>query len=188
MVKSNSPSGYLIGVQKGGAGATATFDTTERHADDTIFLVGRYDFTVSSNAVSLWVNPSPSTFGASAEPPAFIMASNGTDGLTIDRFNMRQNTVVSVPAAMQWDELRFGTSWAVVTPPPPSLLSRLKKLSNGAFQFAYTNTSAQSNNVYASTNLINWVSVGVATQVSIGLFQFTDTGATNYPRRFYKLR
>src|SRR5204863_1146620 len=60
MVKSNSPSGYVIGVQKGGSGATATFDTTERHAGDTIFLVGRYDFTVSSNAVSLWINPSAS--------------------------------------------------------------------------------------------------------------------------------
>jgi hypothetical protein len=189
MVKSNSPSGYFIGVQKGGTGATATFDTTERHAGDTIFLVGRYDFTVSSNAVSLWINPSPSTFGSGSEPTnGFIMATSGIDGFTIDRFNMRQNTAVSVPAAMQWDELRFGTSWAVVTPPPPSLLTSLKKLSNGAFQFAYTNNSAQNNNVYASTNLVNWLAIGAATQVSSGVFQFTDPAATNYAQRFYKLR
>src|SRR4029079_7390448 len=99
-----------------------------------------------SNTVSLWINPSASTFGSSAEPGGFLTATSGTDGFTIDRFNMLQNTAVSVPAAIQWDELRFGTSWAVVTPPPPALLSTLKKLGNGAFQFAYTNNSAQSNN------------------------------------------
>jgi hypothetical protein len=41
--------------------------------------------------------------------------TSGSDG-SIDRFNIRQNTAASVPAAMQWDELRIGTSWASVTP------------------------------------------------------------------------
>src|SRR2546421_3653077 len=45
VVKSNSPSGYLIGTQKSGAGATTTLDITERQAGETIFLAGRYDFT-----------------------------------------------------------------------------------------------------------------------------------------------
>ena len=89
---------------------------------------------------------------------------------------------------MQWDELRVGTTWAAVTPPPGAFLTNVKKLGNGAFQFAYTNTSALSNNVYASSNLVIWTSVGVATQISSGVFQFTDPSATNYSRRFYKLR
>src|SRR5205814_1599717 len=102
-------SSYVIGVQKGGTGATATYGATEYHAGDTIFLVGKYDFTVSPNVVSLWVNPSPSSFGAALEPASgSVSASNGTDGFGIDRFNMRQNTAASVPAAMQWDELRIG--------------------------------------------------------------------------------
>ena len=63
-----------------------------------------------------------------------------------------------------------------------------KLLGNGAFQFAYTNSSGQGSMVYASTNLVDWASLGVATQISSGLYQFTDTAATNYPRRFYKLR
>ena len=189
MVKSNSPSGYLIGVQKGGTGVGAVYDTTEHQVAETVFLVGRYDFTASPNAVSLWINPTSSWFGASSDPISGLLSTNsGTDGFSIDRFNMRQNTDVSVPGGMQWDELRVGTTWAAVTPPPGAFLTNVKKLGNGAFQFSYTNTSALSNIVYGSSNLVNWTTAGVATQISSGVFQFTDPSATNYSRRFYKLR
>jgi hypothetical protein len=192
VVKSNSPSGFVIGTQKSGTGATTTYDATERHAGDTLFVAGKYDFTVSSNSVKLWINPNPITFGAVAEPSnGFITATNGTDGFTIDRFNMRQNAASgssSVPASIQWDELRFGLTWASVTPPAaPVVIASLKRLANGSFQFGYTN-NGMSYSVYASTNLINWSSVGSATQSAPGLYQFTDAKATNYPRRFYQLR
>lgn len=192
MVRSNSPSGCLIGLRKGGTGFTTTFDGTERHAGDTVLLVGRYDFTASPNAVALWINPSASAFGGASEPTGgFLSVNTGTDGFTIDRFNMRQNTAASVPAAMQWDELRFGLSWATVTPPATAVVTTLTdvtKLPGGAFQFAYTNSSVLNGSIYASTNLTIWVAVGPAMQISSGLFQFTDTAATNYPRRFYQLR
>jgi hypothetical protein len=192
MIKSNSPSGYLVGVQKGGTGATAIYDATEHHPGETFFFVGKYDFTVSPNSVSLWINPSAATFSLASEPgTGFFSATTGADGYTIDRFNMRQNTASSVPAAMQWDELRIGTSWAAVTPlPPPVLvtLTNVRRLGNCVFQFAYTNLGTQTGSVYASTNFLSWSSIGVATQISSGLYQFTDTTATNYLRRFYKLR
>jgi hypothetical protein len=192
MVKSNSPSGYVFGVQKGGTGATTTFDTTEYHNGDTIFMVGKYDFSVSPNSVSLWINPPSSTFNSSIEPATgFISANTGTDGFSIDRFNMRQNTASSVPAEMQWDELRVSSGWAGVTPiPSPNTISLadVRMLGSGAFQFAYTNGSGQSYSVYASTNLVNWSAIGAATQISPGLYQFTDANATNSPRRFYQLR
>ena len=192
MILSNSPTSYLVGVEKGGTGAFASYDATEHQPGETFFLVGKYDFTTSPNSVRLWINPSPATFSLSSEPATgFLSATSGTDGYTIDRFNMRQNTTTSVPAAMQWDELRIGTSWAAVTPLPapiPLTLTSLRRLDNGAFQFAYTNTAAQIGSVYASSDLLSWLPVGVATQISSGLYQFTDTTATNYPERFYQLR
>ena len=128
IVKSNSPNGYVIGLQKGGTGAVTTFDTTERKAGDTVLLVGKYDFTVTPNVVSLWVNPSASSLGGPAEPSALVTSSTGTDNLVIDRFNMRQNAATgssSVPANMQWDELRFGYTWWDVTPPSaPTIVSQ----------------------------------------------------------------
>jgi hypothetical protein len=192
MVKSNSPSGYVIGVQKGGTGATTTFDTTEYHVGETILLVGKYDFTVSPNRVSLWINPPASSFNSGAEPSSgSITATTGVDGFAIDRFNMRQNTVSSVPAEMQWDELRVGNGWAGVTPIPTPIaitLTDVRVLGSGAFQFAYANGTSQSYTVYTSTNLAAWSPIGGATQISPGLYQFTDPTATNFPRRFYQLR
>jgi hypothetical protein len=188
MVKSNSPAGYVFGVQKGGTGASSTFDTTEFHTGDTVFLVGKYDFTLSPEAVSLWVNPASTNFGATGAPPATVMANTGTNRFAIDRFNMRQNTANSVPAAMQWDELRLGTTWAAVTPPRVPRLANFLHLANGTLQFSFTNTTALNYNVYASTNLFDWTSLGPATQTSPGIFQFTDTAAINFQRRFYQLR
>lgn len=190
MVKSNSPAGYIFGVQKGGTGVSASLDTTEYHAGDTVFVVGKYDFTVSPNSVSLWINPNPTNFGSASPPAGFLSATTGTDSISfvIDRFNMRQNTAQSVPAAMQWDELRVATNWAAVTPPYMPLITNIKRLPGGAFQFNYTNSGNQTFSVYASTNLFNWSSIGVATQSSPGLFQFTDPATSNYSRRFYELR
>src|SRR4030095_3212040 len=59
-VKTHAASGDVICVQKGGTGAGATFDTTEFHINETVFLVGRYDFNASPNVVTLWINPNPS--------------------------------------------------------------------------------------------------------------------------------
>ena len=141
--------------------------------------------------VTLWIDPASSTFAAPSEPTTGLLTANtGTDGFTIDRFNMRQNTAASVPAAMQWDELRIGRSWADVTPPASSatILQDPIKLTTGAFQFGFTNNTGLNSSVYASTNLVDWQSIGTGTQLSAGFYRYTDQTATNYPRRFYKLR
>jgi len=113
-VKSNSPSGFVFGVQK--TASTIIYDTVERHDEETILLVGKYDFTTSPNAVSLWINPEPSSFAAS-EPAGAISTDTGTpDGAAIELFKMFQNSSSSLPNNMHYDELRFGTTWASVTP------------------------------------------------------------------------
>lgn len=190
MMKSNSPNGYVLGVQKGGTGAVATFDTTELHTGETVFLVGRYDFNASPDSVSLWINPGASAFGAAGPPGGNLTASTGTDGFTIDRFNFRQNTVTSVPAAMQWDELRVGYTWADVTPAGPAFttgLTNVARLADGKFQFTYGASGGPNGSVYVSTNLINWMSLGAAVQIAPGVYQFTDVDATNFTQRFYRL-
>ncbi len=190
LVKSNSASGYVFGLQKGGSGVTSVFDTTEYHTNDTVLLVGKYDFTTSPNTVSLWINPSASTFGETP-PSGYLTANTGSDGFVIDRFNFRQNTATSVPALMQWDELRLGASWLDVTAlqlPVVTTLSGVTRLNNGAFQFQYSATNVQGGSIYTSTNLIQWAPIGSATQVSPGVYQFIDNGATNRPQRFYQLR
>ncbi len=189
VVKSNSPTSFLIGVRKSG---TTSFDPTPHLAGETIFVVGKYDFTVTPNTATLWINPDPAAFGL-PDPPAtgYVATSAGSDGLSIDRFNIRQNTVTSVPAAMQWDELRVGRSWADVTPaaaPVLTLLTDVQMLDGGAFHFQYTNVTPYGLRVYASTNLEDWTPLDAAAAVAPGWYRFVDTEATNYPHRFYQLR
>jgi hypothetical protein len=191
MVQSNPPSGYRIGVQKGGSGSTATMGTPIFAPGETVFLVGKYDFTVSPSVATLWVNPAAATYGALVEPSTgALTVSTGTEisGLVIDRFNFRQNLANSVPALMQWDELRVGKTWAEVTEPAPPVLTGLKKLPNGAFQFGYRSGGAKSYSVYASTNLIEWEPIGSAAEVEPGTYEFTDPSATAHGKRFYQLR
>jgi uncharacterized delta-60 repeat protein len=61
----------------------------------------------------------------------------------------------------------------------------------GAFRFSFSNVAQQAFTVLASTDLAlpdsNWMEIGAATNDGAGIYQFTDSGATNYPRRFYKL-
>ena len=190
MVQSSAP-GYKIGVQKGGTGSTPTMGGSTFNEGETVFLVGKYDFTVSPNVASLWVNPDGASFGSASEPSTgALAATSGTEiaGLVIDRFNFRQNTATSVPAAVQWDELRVGTTWAEVTDPPPPVLTGIRKLPNGAFHFGYRSVAAKSYSVFASTNLLDWAPIGSAAEVEPGIFEFTDPSATAAEKRFYQLR
>lgn len=81
------------------------------------------------------------------------------------------------------------TQFAPVSPPR---LFGAAKSTNGMFQFAFSNNNTLASfSVLASTNfwlpLTNWVFIGKATNTAPGLFQFTDTQATN-SRRFYVVR
>jgi hypothetical protein len=66
------------------------------------------------------------------------------------------------------------------------------KQPGGGVQVGFTNTPGAVFTALATTNLSllssNWTVLGSATEISDGHFQFTDSQATNYPRRFYHVR
>jgi len=79
-----------------------------------------------------------------------------------------------------------------VTPaPPPIILTTATKLTNGAFQFTFTNTPNTPFTVLGTTNptlpFSNWTALVGLTEAPPGQFQFTDAQATNIPRRFYRI-
>jgi hypothetical protein len=194
MVKSNTPSTYVLGVQKGGTGATTILDTNSHSAGETLFLVGKYDFTVTPNPVTLWINPEASSFGAASDPTnGFVTTTAGIDfngTNVIDRFNFRQNTAASVPAAMQWDELRVGDSWATVTPKgstpiTPPHFNSANLLSGNRVQLQATG-DAGTLVLQASTNLTSWADITNLSSAS-GSFEFIES-TTNSSLRFYRLK
>ena len=84
-----------------------------------------------------------------------------------------------------------GTNTLVIFP-AASFLTGAAILTNGGFQFAFTNSPNASFSVLATTNLSlplsNWTVLGGVTEVSPGQFQFTDPQATNGGQWFYRLR
>ncbi len=185
--------GFNLGVSKNSSTTTDwVWDPRTFATNQTLFIIGSYTFntaTTSDDVSKMWINPSATNFGTATEPPTTLITTNGSD-LTANQiasFVFLQR-VSSEPALMLADELRLGATWAAVTPFPLPALGGLRYLGNGAFQFAYTNSTGRGYSVYASTNLMDWTSIGAATQISPGLYQFTDASATNLPRRFYQLR
>lgn len=74
---------------------------------------------------------------------------------------------------------------------PTIILTNTTRLPGGAFQFSFTNTPGAGSTVFYTTNLsvpvTNWTALGSATEISPGLFQFTDSPPLN-SRRFYRVR
>lgn len=187
MVRSNSPSGIVFGVQKGGSGSTITWDTTEHTTNEPILLVGKYDFTTSPNRATLWIDPPASTLGTTDAATAFISSTTGTNGLAIDRFNFRQNTAATLPAAMQWDELRVATRWADVTPTGSSHFDSVKVLPDGRIQISAT-VSASTATLQTSSGLspASWGDRAIISTPN-GRLDFTDSAADGIPR-FYRIK
>jgi hypothetical protein len=83
--------------------------------------------------------------------------------------------------------------WPEVTPPQAAAFTLINpaKLPDGSFQFSFTNNPGTPFTVLTTTNLplplSNWTSLGSATEVLPGQFQFTDPQASNGPR-FYRVR
>jgi hypothetical protein len=79
-----------------------------------------------------------------------------------------------------------------VTPAPTIVLNSPARLTNGTFQFSFTNPPGTPFTVFSCTNpwlpMSNWAILTGLTESPAGQFQFTDPWATNSPRRFYRVR
>ena len=127
---------------------------------------GQTIFLLSAN----WQTNSFTSVPVWGFPPGFALATVFVNGIP------STGTVVniSVPA------------------PTPNTLTDARTLTNGAFQFAFTNAVGALFGVLATTNLAlplsNWTALGGVTELSPGQFQFTDPQATAAACRFYRIR
>jgi hypothetical protein len=90
------------------------------------------------------------------------------------------------------NDLSTGTAELYTTTVPTLRILNPIRLAGGAFQFSFTNAPGAGSTVFTTTNLglsfANWTTLGSATEVSPGQFQFTDPQATNNSKRFYRVR
>jgi hypothetical protein len=87
----------------------------------------------------------------------------------------------------------FHTLALVAAPPAsPINVTGAQTLTNGSYQFAFTNTPGAFFGVLAATNPAlswsYWTPLDGLTEVAPGQFQFTDPQTTNSPQRYYRVR
>ena len=74
---------------------------------------------------------------------------------------------------------------------PTITITNATRLPGGVFKFGFTNTPGAGSTIFYATNLnipfTSWISLGSATESSPGVFNFTDSSATN-SLRFYRGR
>jgi hypothetical protein len=85
------------------------------------------------------------------------------------------------------------SSMVNITVPIPAATTLIdsRTLTNGSFQFSFTNSVGALFGVLATSNvsvpLSNWTALGGVTEVAPGQFQFTDAQTANNSQRFYRL-
>jgi hypothetical protein len=181
---------YNLGVTKVTSSA-AVFATNNFVEGELLFIVCRYIFnsgTVSDDAVSMWINPNPATFGVALPPPPMLTATlTGADSASLDRFTFRQNSSGNTPASISYDELRVGTSWDKVTPPAPPSLKIAATLSTATISWSTNNSAGfvlEGNPDLINTN--GWTTVTNSVNVSGAEYVVTVNTAT--ATRFFRLR
>jgi hypothetical protein len=85
----------------------------------------------------------------------------------------------------------FGTGLVtiVVTPPPTSNITGATLNGDGSVALKFSGVPGYTYRVMGTTNLappVNWQPIGTNLAALDGSWQFTDTGVTNYPQRFYR--
>jgi arylsulfatase A-like enzyme len=109
--------GFNLGVARNSNTTSQwVFDTTQRNTNDTLFIVGSYNY--DNHTANLWINPLASSFGAAIAPVPTVTATGGADlnanGIRAFVLGCRTNG----PPGCLVDDLRVGTTWAIVTGGP----------------------------------------------------------------------
>lgn len=127
------------------------FTTSTYNVGDNVFVVMLYN--VTDGTISLWINPSSSSFGLTA-PLATFAATDASKALSISKFIIRQDSTGETPF-IQMDELRIGTTWASVTPADSAGLNE----SNIVGFSMYPNPTHNSINIFTTANLTKNVQI-----------------------------
>ena len=123
-----------------------------------------------------------------------FIANDGTDAVTGTFAGLPEgSTVTASNGAKFLITYQGGTGNDVVLkqislPTEPRFTS-VAKQGDGGIQLTGTGMTNLPYTVWASTNLLtaNWLNLGTTTANGVGVLQFTDLAATNYPMRFYRL-
>jgi len=152
----------LTGITSGAANENDTLTVTASSSNPALV----------TNASVSYVSPNPTgslTF-------TLVTNSVGTADITVTvNDGQASNNIIS-------------RSFSVIVNPPVLTTVSIERQSNGSIVLRFHEASGMSFEVEASTDLMIWMGIGVASEGNPGEFEFEDTGAVGLPARFYRLR
>jgi hypothetical protein len=113
---------------------------------------------------------------------SFTFANNDT----LQTGQFANTTLPPLPANLFW-QLQYLPNAVVLRAVSAFDVSDPRQTGNGAFQFTLLGPAATAYEVQASSNLLNWVTIGTNSPFP-GMLIFTDTNASKLDRRFYRGR
>jgi hypothetical protein len=181
-----------------GSGVSYDFGSNTRTFDYNVFY-GQHPANEPPDAHKLTSNPllvAPGT-GANglASLDGYKLQAGSPDidaGLTISGNGGRDFYGNTVPFNGATD--RGAHEFTIMLPPliTPPQLSGAVVLSNGGFQFSFTNVASASFTVYGTTNitmpLSNWTSLGPVTEIAPGKYEFINPASASNAARYYRVR
>jgi len=160
--------------------SNATLNATIDPGGDAITNYFEYGLTTNYGSFSV-----TNTLAAGTNP---ISANATITGLSPGSLYHFRAVAANATSLINGVDLTFTTDALANLP----TLEQAVILSNGAFQFGFTNYPGLTFTILGATDpsleRSNWMVLGPAQEVSPGRFQFTDPQATNFTQRFYRLR
>jgi hypothetical protein len=180
---------YNLSVWKNTGENTGGWATNILSLSNVVFVVGRYTYGdgTADDTEACWINPDPSTFGATNPPlPSVGDIGAGTaDFGSIIGFALRTS---GGPAVSYADEIRIGQTWADVTPIPiatPSL--NIARNSDGTVTMSWP-TIATGYNLESTVNLSPATWAAVTNSIVVSGTNSTVTVSANNGNQFFRLR
>ncbi|MDB6024280.1 MAG: hypothetical protein JWM68_503 [Verrucomicrobiales bacterium] len=181
--------GFNIGMAKSSDVATDwVWDPRTFTTNETVFIVGSYTFNTggtANDASALWINPAPSDFGVPTAPASSMTSSVGTDIASIASFVFFKRSTTTEAAVMLADELRFGTTWASVTPAAaPVKMNSMTILQDGRVRLQGAGNPGNFI-IETSRDLLTWTQVKTILSTG-GAFEYIEPASYAF-QRFYRI-
>ncbi|MDB6124552.1 MAG: hypothetical protein JWQ71_3545 [Pedosphaera sp.] len=93
----------------------------------------------------------------------------------------------SLPASLSWELDYQPTALILKAISAPLELKSAQKLADGSFQITAAGSTGSAYVIETSTNLVNWAALQTNNAAN-GTVEFLDSSATNFSKRFYRMR
>lgn len=115
---------------------------------------------------------------------AIVVGNNGRS--IVDGFFLKNAATAAAATRLAKNEIEALRNLRIS--PPSIAISRITPHADGRFEFGFDAPAGGSYNILASSDLITWAPVGVATETQAGQFSFIHSPAAGVRAQFYKVR